>query len=202
MRGLVRAAAGEKRGDREEPSDDEAIARVLDGDTAAFAFLVSRHRARIVRLGLSFFRDRDEAEDFAQDVFVKAYMALGGFKGRSLFSTWLVRIAYNTAINAKKRRRDQESLDPDFELPGSPGADADHLRQETIAAIREAMEGLSSRQALCVELFFAYDLKYSEISEITGFPVNTIKSHVFRAKRSLRETLGASLDMEDRHALR
>jgi RNA polymerase sigma-70 factor, ECF subfamily len=178
-------SAGEAR----EASDEEAIGRVLDGDTEAFAILVRRHRARVARLGMSFFHDEEEAADFTQDVFVKAYTALASFKGRSLFSTWLLRIAYNTAINSKKRRRDQLSLDPEMEIGGSPGADEVHLREETARAVRSAMAELPPRQAICIELYFYYDLKYSEISEITGFPVNTIKSHVFRAKRILRERL-------------
>jgi RNA polymerase sigma-70 factor, ECF subfamily len=174
-----------------EASDEEAIGRVLDGDTEAFAILVRRHEARVRRLGMSFFHDEEEAADFSQDVFVKAYTALASFKGRSLFSTWLLRIAYNTAINSKKRRREQLSLDPEAEVALCPGVDDDHLREETARAVREAMAGLPPRQALCIELYFYYDLKYSEISEITGYPVNTIKSHVFRAKRILRERLGS-----------
>jgi RNA polymerase sigma-70 factor (ECF subfamily) len=172
-----------------EASDEEAIGRVLDGDTEAFAVLVRRHKARVARLGMSFFRDQEEAADFTQDVFVKAYTALASFKGRSLFSTWLLRIAYNTAINSKKRKRDQLSLDPEIELIGSGGTDESHLREETARTVREAMAELQPRQALCIELYFYYDLKYSEISEITGYPVNTIKSHVFRAKHILRERL-------------
>jgi RNA polymerase sigma-70 factor, ECF subfamily len=174
-----------------ETSDEEAIGRVLDGDTEAFAVLVRRHKARIMRLGMSFFHDDEEAADFVQDVFVKAYTALASFKGRSLFSTWLLRVAYNTAINSKKRKRDQISLDPELELAGAPGTDEVHLREETALTVREAMATLPPRQALCIELYFYYDLKYSEISEITGYPVNTIKSHVFRAKRILRERLGS-----------
>jgi RNA polymerase sigma-70 factor, ECF subfamily len=184
------SAAGPAR----ELSDEDAIGRVLDGDTEAFAVLVRRHRARVMRLGLSFFRDEEAAADFTQDVFVKAYTALASFKGRSLFSTWLLRIAYNTAINSKKRMREQYSLDPEIEIAGAPGTDESHLREETARTVREAMAELQPRQALCIELYFYYDLKYSEISEITGYPVNTIKSHVFRAKRILRERLAS---MED-----
>jgi RNA polymerase sigma-70 factor (ECF subfamily) len=172
------------------PSDEEAIGRVLDGDTEAFAILVRRHEARVKRLGMSFFHDDEDAADFTQDVFVKAYVALASFRGRSLFSTWLLRIAYNTAINSKKRRREQLSLDPEMDIVGSPGTDETQLREEAANAVREAMAGLPPRQALCIELYFYYDLKYAEISEVTGFPVNTIKSHVFRAKRILRERLG------------
>jgi RNA polymerase sigma-70 factor (ECF subfamily) len=175
----------------ETPSDEEVIGRVLEGDTEAFSFLVRRHRGRVQRLGMSFFHDEEEAADFAQDVFVKAYTALASFKGRSQFSTWLLRIAYNTAINAKKRARESVSLDTDALPEGAPGTDEAHLRGETARIVREAMAELPPRQALCVELFFYYDLKYTEISEITGFPVNTVKSHVFRAKRILRERLSA-----------
>jgi RNA polymerase sigma-70 factor (ECF subfamily) len=171
-------------------SDEEAIGRVLDGDTEAFAILVRRHKSRVLRLGMSFFRDEDEAADFAQDVFIKAYTGLAGFKGRSLFSTWLLRIAYNTAINSRKRHREALRLDPDSEIEGSPGVDETHLRAAAAEAVRDALSDLPPRQALCLELYFYYDMKYSEICEITGFPVNTIKSHVFRAKRFLRQRLG------------
>lgn len=182
-----------------EPSDEEIIGRVLDGDTEAFAVLVRRHRSRVRRLGMSFFRDEDDADDFTQDVLVKAYTALGSFKGKSLFSTWLLRIAYNTAINSKKRRRDTARLENEAEIPGSPGTDEAHLREEVARTVREAMSALPDRQALCIELYFFYDMKYADISEVTGFPVNTIKSHVFRAKRVLRERLGK--DEEDGDAL-
>ena len=185
------SSAGGPREPAREPSDEEAIGRVLDGDTEAFAILVKRHRERVRRLGLGFFHDADEADDFTQDVFIKAYTALASFQGRSQFSTWLLRIAYNAAINAKKRAREAVSIEADDLPGGEPGTDEAHLREETAAAVREAVAGLQPKQALCVELFFYYDLKYTEISEVTGLPVNTIKSHVFRAKRILRERLAA-----------
>ena len=181
----------------EELRDEDVLDLVLEGDTEAFAILVRRHRSRVERLGMSFFHDAEEAADFSQDVFMKAYTALGSFKGRSAFSTWLLRIAYNTAINAKQRRRDNLSLDPDEGIPGDPGADEVHARSETIRIVREAMDSLPPKQAVCIELYFGYNLKYAEISDITGFPVNTIKSHVFRAKKLLRERLGASMEVDD-----
>lgn len=181
-----------------EPSDDEAISRVLAGDTEAYAVLVKRHRSRVFRLGMGFFHDEEDAADFSQDVFIKAYTALGGFRGRSRFSTWLLRIAYNTAINTKKRNREHQSLDVE-EFVGAPGVDETQLREEAIRAVRDAIVDLPSRQALCIELFFFYDMKYGEISQVTGFPVNTIKSHVFRAKRFLRKRLGGGSEVD--HAL-
>ncbi len=181
----------------EDLRDEDVLDLVLEGDREAFSILVLRHRSRVERLGMGFFHDAEEAADFTQDVFLKAYTALGSFKGRSLFSTWLLRIAYNTAVNAKQRRRESLPLDPDDILPGDIGADETHERGETIRAVRAAMDGLPPRQAVCIELFFGYSLKYAEISEITGFPVNTIKSHVFRAKKLLRERLGIGPEVDD-----
>ena len=186
-------------GRAEDLPDEVILSLVLDGDTDAFSFLVRRHRNRVLRLGMSFFHDAEDAADFTQDVFVKAYTAIGSFKGRSSFSTWLLRIAYNTAINQKQRRKENLALDPEEDLPGDPGVDESHERAEVIKAVRAAMAGLPPRQAICIELYFYYNLKYSEISEITGFPVNTIKSHVFRAKKLLRERL--EIDLEVDHAL-
>lgn len=178
-------------------SDEEILALVLDGDTEAFSILVKRHKPRVQRLGMSFLHDSEDVADFTQDVFLKAYTALGSFKGRSSFSTWLLRIAYNTAINTKQRRRENVALGPEDELPGGPGVEDSKVREETIEAVRSAMAGLPERQALCIELYFYYNLKYAEIGEITGFPVNTIKSHVFRAKKLLREKLGARMEDDD-----
>ena len=172
-------------------ADESAIiARILDGDTDAFSALVGRYRDRVYRIGMSFFRNAADAEDFAQEVFVKAYRGLASFKGRSLFSTWLQRIAWNTAVNQKRRSREAVLLPEDLELPGPPGVDVDHERAEDARAVREAVESLPPKQSLCVALFFYEGLSYPEISASTGLPVNTIKSHVFRAKRLLRERLG------------
>ncbi len=170
--------------------DDEVVARVLDGDGEAFAVLVRRHQRRLLRLGWGFFRDADAAEDFAQDVFVKAYVGLAGFRGRSSFATWLTRIAYNAGINAKRRAGRYEPLvsDPEDERTLSP--EDQHLRTESVQALSRAMAALPEKYAICLELYFREGMNYADISEATGFPVNTIKSHVFRAKRDLRLALG------------
>lgn len=176
-------------GRAEDLPDEEVLNLVLDGDTEAFSILVKRHRNRVLRLGMSFLHDAEDAADFTQDVFIKAYMGLGSFKGRSSFSTWLLRIAYNAAINAKQRRKESLPIDEEDEIPGELGVDESHEKDVAVEAVRAAMAGLPPRQAICIELYFYYNLKYAEISEVTGFPVNTIKSHVFRAKKILREKL-------------
>lgn len=177
-----------------EAADEDIIARVLDGDTEAFSGLVKRYQRRIVRLGYGFLKDSDAAQDFAQDVFIKAYVGLAGFRGRSSFSTWLTRIAYNAGINAKRKNGRYELLDVEPEDTRLLSPEDQHIRAETALAMREAMKTLPAKYAVCLDLYFKEGLRYEDIAAVTGFPVNTIKSHVFRAKRDLRKALGA---MED-----
>ncbi len=174
-----------------ETADEDVIDRVLDGDTDAFSVLVRRYQRRLLRLGYGFFRNADESEDFAQDVLMKAYAGLAGFKGRSSFSTWITRIAYNTGINAKRKAGRYEPLESDPVDVRSLSPEEAHLRAETALALRKAMAALPEKYAVCLDLYFRDGMKYEDISQTTGFPVNTIKSHVFRAKHDLRKALCA-----------
>lgn len=172
-------------------AEDSALCRrSLSGDAGAFGILAGKYHKRLFSLGYSFFRNPDDAEDFIQDVLVKVYTSLPGFRGDSAFSTWLMRIAYNTAINSVKRRREYTSLAEDFEVVDpSVGPEEEHLLRCSREAILQALETLPEKYRACVDMYFFYDMPYADISEVTGFPVNTIKSHVFRAKKMLREHL-------------
>jgi RNA polymerase sigma-70 factor (ECF subfamily) len=172
-----------------DADDQTIIARVLAGDRDSFAVLVRRHQRIVYSLGLSFFRNADDAADFVQDVFVKAYRALGSFRGRSKFSTWLYRVAYNTALNAARRRREYLSLAEDLETPNDDAPERQALRGAARTAVARAVAELPERFRVCLDLYFFYGLSYPEIETVTGFPVNTIKSHVFRAKKLLRDEL-------------
>ena len=101
-----------------------------------------------------------------------------------------MRVAYNTAINSKKRKREYTSLAEDFDvIDTANNPEQECLLRSSRDAIREAVAELPERYRVCVDLFFFYDMPYADISEVTGQPVNTIKSHVFRAKKMLRERL-------------
>ena len=169
--------------------DRTIVARVIEGESDLFALLVKRHQRAVYGLGLSFFKNAEDSGDFTQDVFIKAYRSLPSFLGKSKFSTWLYRIAYNTAVNAVKRRKEYQSLAEDIEIPDFDDPQSKVLREASKKAIKAATEQLPERYRICVDLFFFYDLSYPEIEVVTGFPVNTIKSHVFRAKALLRDKL-------------
>jgi RNA polymerase sigma-70 factor (ECF subfamily) len=170
--------------------DDEIIvARVVAGQKDRFRHLVKRHERAVYGMGMSFLRNGEDAADFAQEVFLKAYRNLSYFEGRSRFSTWLYKIAYNTAVNNVTRKKEFRSLAGEDQVIDGDTPERSLLRAAAREAVLDAVGELPERYRICVDLFFFYDRSYQEIEMITGFPVNTIKSHVFRAKKLLREKL-------------
>ncbi len=170
--------------------DAALIKSVLGGDSRSFARLMALYKKRVAALGMSFFKNAADADDFVQEVFVTVYQSLGQFRGESAFSTWLMRIAYTRAVNAVNRRKEAASIADEVLL-----VDADftpeekEIRRITVEAVQEALHDLPEKYALCLELYFYYDISYEEIAVITGYPINTLKSHIFRAKKLLREKL-------------
>jgi RNA polymerase sigma-70 factor (ECF subfamily) len=194
-------AVGSGRPAVEEPENtagflaaqDEAILvdQILSGQKELFRLLIGRYQRQVHAMGTGFFRNAEDAADFTQEVFIKAYRNLGSFGGRSRFSTWLYRIAYNTAVNGINRRREYQSLAED--PPTEEGPEQQVLRRAAQQAVKDAVAELPEKYRICVDLFFFYDRSVREIGEITGLPENTVKSHVFRAKKLLREKLGQLL---------
>mgnify|MGYP002856828451 CR=1 FL=1 len=170
--------------------DSKLVHEILSGDASAFAELMSLYKKRVESLGMSFFKNAADAEDFAQEVFLKAYTKLEGFRGESLFSTWLTRMAYNMAINAVNRRAEYVSIADESQLPDNALTPEEReLKQLTMEAVRESLKELPEKYKIVLDLYFFYDNSYAEISEITSLPENTVKSHIFRAKKILRDKL-------------
>ena len=188
-------AEGKPRRERSGESDynDQLIvSQVVSGQKDLFRLLVRQHEKAVYGMGLSFFRNPEDASDFTQDVFLKAYRSLSNFEGRSRFSTWLYKIAYNTALNEMNRRKEYHSLaeeDANKLLSSDETPERLALRSAAKEAVKEAINELPERFRICIDLFFFYDRSYQEIEAITGIPVNTVKSHVFRAKIILKEKL-------------
>jgi RNA polymerase sigma-70 factor (ECF subfamily) len=167
--------------------DFSLVKRVLDGDNLAFAQLISLYERKIRAMGYSFFKNTTDTDDFVQDVFLRIYTNLSSFRGDSQFSTWLIRVAYNTAINAKNRRKEYCSLAENFDMIDPDyGPEETQLRKFTALAVHEAIKELPENYSISLDMYFFYDFSYNEISVITGLPVNTVKSNVFRAKKLLK----------------
>jgi RNA polymerase sigma-70 factor (ECF subfamily) len=164
------------------------VEEILNGKKELFRLLVERYQQKVHAMGLSFFHNQEDAADFTQDVFIRSYRSLATFRGQARISTWLYRIAYNTAINSINRRKEYHSL-ADEPVTEKENPELHILRITAQEAVRSAVAELPEKYRICVDLYFFYDCSIKEIEVITGFPENTIKSHVFRGKKLLRKKL-------------
>jgi len=175
-------------------SDQLIVDQIVAGQKDLFRLLVRRYQQPVHSMGMGFFRNAEDACDFAQEVFLKVYRSLSNFEGRSRFSTWLYKIAYNTAVNDINRSKEYRSLaESNIAAKASDDETPERvlIRNAARDAVLASLGELPQRYRICVDLFFFFDCSYNEIEAITGFPVNTIKSHVFRAKKLLRENLSS-----------
>ena len=173
-------------------ADDHALVRAcLAGRAAAFDVLVSRHGRNVYQLCYRFAGNHEAASDLAQDVFIRAYRALGGFKGQSSVGTWLYRIAVNLCLNrASLKGAPTEPLQgrehPDVRCEA---ADATLLRAERAAQVRSAIARLPRKQRAAVVLRVYHDLPHEQIARILGSSVGAVKANFFHALRNLRRLL-------------
>ena len=165
------------------------VERARSGDAEAFRDLVDRHRDRVYGLALRIVRSAADAEDVAQEAFVRAWVALPRFRGESAFTTWLHRIAVRRAfdrLEQLKRRRGRETgLDDAGELPGFGGEDPSAtLRARRLELL---IATLAPMQRAAVTLFYYEDRSVEEAARTLGLPENTVKTHLSRARAALRE---------------
>ena len=167
--------------------------RVMAGDVEAFADIVRRNQSRVVAFGRRFFRNVADIEDFVQEVFLQAFRRLNTFRGESRFSSWLLSIAYHLAVRQLHRTPDYSILAEDEVADSRDNPEQIAIRREAGRTVVEAMRSLPVRFATCLDLFFFFGQTYSEISMTTGHPVNTVRSHIRRAKEMLRLSLADDL---------
>jgi RNA polymerase sigma-70 factor (ECF subfamily) len=186
-------------------SDLSLVERVQRGEKSAFDVLVLRYQHKVLKLVMRYIRDTMEAEDVAQEAFIKAYRALPGFRGDSAFYTWLYRIAINTAKNAlvsMKRRPIDYSLDlqdPDqFELQArlKDGETPEHLvlTEEIRETVNGAMAELPEDLKTAIVLREIDGLSYEEIAAAMDCPVGTVRSRIFRAREAIDKKLRPIFD--------
>lgn len=188
-----------------DDTDQELVRRVQAGDQTAFNLLVLKYQHRVLKLVGRFVNDAAEAEDVAQEAFLKAYRALASFRGDSAFYTWLYRIAINTAKNAlvSQRRRpvdfDLDLQDPDqydrqAKLKEADTPEGVLLTDEIRAVVEEAMEQLPEDLRTAIVLRELEGLSYEEIAEAMDCPVGTVRSRIFRAREAIDKKLKPLLE--------
>lgn len=168
-----------------QDGDERLVARFLQGDESAFDDLVVRHRLGVYRLAHRLLGSHEEADDVAQEAFLRAYRALRGFRGDASFRTWITRIVINLAHSARRSRA------PSVPLEDVPGLQRDAagpdvaLRRE----VRQAVGGLPPRQRQVLVLKVYEGMKFAEIAQVAGISIGTAKATFFQAVRNLRGRL-------------
>ena len=169
-----------------EVEDADLVARARSGNVDAYNVLISRWERRVFNYLLKLVGDREDAMDLAQEVFLKAWQALGKLEDAGRFSPWLFRIAHNEAYSLLRRARPQE------ELAEQAGGDLSMGRMypaEITLAVRRALESLTPEQREAVVLKVYQGFKFEEIAEILETPVSTVKSRLYTGLELLKQTL-------------
>ena len=176
-------------------NDTEIISKVLSGDHASFAVLVNRYQSYVFTLTLRMVKGREDAEEVAQDVFIKAFKYLADFKGASKFTTWLYTIVNNTCISfLRKKKLDIHSLDNEkvFEVAENQdsGIRANMIEQKSkLAMVNDAINMLTRDDAQIITLFYKAEQSLDETAQILGIETNTAKVRLHRARTRLKEKM-------------
>jgi RNA polymerase sigma-70 factor (ECF subfamily) len=175
-----------------EVLDEQLVERAATGgDNQAFAELVRRHQGKVRGLLLRLTGSPPLADDLAQEVFLRAYRGLVGFEGRARFSTWLYRIAYNVFLNHRSRSKELAALPLGFDSQtAAPDGELSANRLDMRRDLAGAIAALPERYRAVVTLYYLEDVSYPEIADVLDLPLGTVKTHLHRAKKLLRQHLG------------
>ena len=175
--------------------DTEIISLVLNGDKNAYSMLVEQYQNFVFTVVLRYVKSREDAEEIAQDVFIKAYRYLADFKGASKFSTWLYTITTTTCITfLRKKKLEVKSLDNENVFAGvenqDSGMSANQVEQKSkVNMVNEAIKLLSPDDAQIITLFYKGEQSLEEIAQILGKETNAIKVQLHRARSRLKDKM-------------
>jgi RNA polymerase sigma-70 factor (ECF subfamily) len=166
------------------------IGQVLDGKTNAFAYIVERHKDHAYNLALRICGNPEEAEEIAQDSFLKAYRSLTHFKMRSSFATWLYRIVYNTAVSLVRTRKKRVLSLEDFpadatDFIGSGSSEEEAVEEYRSSLVNFALQKISEEERALITLYYYEELSIEEISDITSISKSNVKVKLFRARQKM-----------------
>ncbi len=183
-----------------DKTDDEIIEDIRAGNNAAYAMLLDKYKNMVFTLAFNILLNKEDAEELAQDTFVKAFNGLHSFKGESLFSTWLYRIVINTSLNKKKLKKLKLSVG-DEEMVAEEYNDMNSLlkqqeRSDRKKFIQSAMRQLKDDECLCITLFYLNELALDEIHKLTGISIANIKVLLHRGRKNLYRQLNILLKAE------
>lgn len=172
------------------------IDRILAGNQHLYAELVDRYKSYAYTIALKILEQRPEAEEAAQDSFVKAFHHLKNFKRDSKFSTWLYRIVFNTAVSYKRKRRVQLHSIEQVHLGHQHEGEGALEHSDKKKFIKQALQNLNEADKMAITLFYLQEFSLEEIADITGMQANTVKVRVHRARQKLANELTTLLHKE------
>ena len=174
--------------------DTVYIEQVLSGNVNAFSNIVDHHKNKAYNLAFRICGNHEEAEEVAQDSFMKAYRSLGSFKMKSSFSTWLFRIVYNTAIsNVRKKKKGTLSLE-DFpadatDFIGENPSEEEAEKEYRTALVNFALQKLNDEERGLISLFYYEEMSTDEVAAVSGMTASNVKVRLFRARQKMLETI-------------
>ena len=182
-------------------NDQVYIEAILNGDANAFTVLVDRYKDLVFTLSLRMMKHTEEAEEAAQDTFIKAYKSLNKFKGDSKFSTWIYRVAYNTCLDRlKKNKRQQYTVEineyTEHQVKTIDNALDQIEAKEKQQAIQDCLALLPSEDSFLLTLYYFEELSLEEIGKIVSLKPNNVKVKLFRGRKKLATILKRKLDNE------
>lgn len=177
-----------------KPDDHTCIQKIQKGDNSAFAVLVDRYRDMVYTIIHRIVRNHEEAEEIAQDVFLKVFHSLDSFKGKSKFSTWLYRIAYNAAITrTRKKKVEMGALDEQLMENYTQDEVNEDIytldAQEQKKFIDHVLANLPEKEYLIITFYYKEECSIGEIAEITGLSESNVKVKLHRIRKKLYEDL-------------
>ena len=179
--------------------DNHYIDRVLNGDVSAYAMLVSKHKNLVFSIALKILNNREDAEEVAQDCFLKVFQALKTFERKSKFSTWLYRIVYNAAISkTRKKRLELVPMDNyvihNYTEDEVSGGIEEIDPEEQKEMIDRAMKQLTDDESLLITLFYKGENSIEDISNITGLSMSNVKVRLHRIRKKLHGELAVMMN--------
>jgi RNA polymerase sigma factor (sigma-70 family) len=181
-----------------QQNDLDVINKVIDGNVLAFESLVDKYKNMVYTIAYRITNNNEEAEEVAQDTFVKAYHALAKFNGTSKFSSWIYRIAYNTGLDRiKKTKKDRlnTSLDGiDQSNVAESNFESGLEQKELQKSVKECIQSLPESESIILTLFYYDDLKVEEIAKVVKLSVSNVKVKLFRARKKLHDIIKKNVD--------
>jgi RNA polymerase sigma-70 factor (ECF subfamily) len=179
----------------QHPGEKALVASILDGNRQAFATIIKNTEALVAQIVFKMIPDAEERKDVVQDIYLKAFHHLPGFQFKSKLSTWIAQIAYNTCLHYLRKKKpfllhDHEQWETHNEQAGTtPHPEAALFQKELVAVLAAEIDQLPPVYKTIITLYHNEELSYEEIATITQLPQGTLKSYLFRARKTLKDKL-------------